>query len=414
MAATISFRHFLNIAGQYTGLITDLCKVQDIISRAQLLHYLESHGIPPAEKDGLIKILCRVLVLFEEAEDGYTVNPAVADLVNYYERRGRLTSARFLRDQILGIARLTEELQHRLFADEVDKNALFDTIDDLYRLVKEVREYGSNHYQACMVLLGDMKRTGNGKTVDQRLAELETVQRRHIHPLRELVDPNAEYAQKITQLKHRIADLGSNTLLLAQSQELAQRRRRLILDLQYIDHVLLRQFGIITATALTMLQSLMEEKRIKDAVAACLGNLDAVWTHTEEQTLISPGRQSSQFSGEDRLETFFAEVVHRKLLPNPQPLLAPEVQPESVETVFIRPEQIWAQIERAQEIKSWPAFVLSHFTDYPARRQLGAMTLPLLSPHPAVELTLHQTQYRCRFADFTVDLLDFGLIWSEK
>lgn len=130
------FSRFLGLAREYTALIVDLCGDPDVLSRVQLLHYLEHHAVPAAEKDALIEELCQAAILLAEHDQGFTVNPAVVDLVNYYERRGRLISATFLRDQMLQIATLTDKLQLQIFAAEADRGAVLDTIDDLYRRVR--------------------------------------------------------------------------------------------------------------------------------------------------------------------------------------------------------------------------------------------------------------------------------------
>ena len=66
---------------------------------------------------------------------------------------------------------------------------IIDTVDKLYLVVREVRESGYQHYQACMRAFGDMKRNSAEKPIDVRIGELKTVHRRYIEPLRELIDP---------------------------------------------------------------------------------------------------------------------------------------------------------------------------------------------------------------------------------
>ena len=198
---TATFSRFITIAKEHSHLIIDLCAEQDVIARSRLLYYLDRNHVPSEEKDRLIEQLCQTGILFEGTENEYTMNPVVVDLVNYYERRGRLTSATFLREQILGIASLTDELQRHLAAEEPQKHVILDTLDDLYRLVRQVRESGYSHYIACMRMLGDMKRSSKDKTIAQRIDELETVRRRHIEPLGELIDPHADFAHKIEALK---------------------------------------------------------------------------------------------------------------------------------------------------------------------------------------------------------------------
>lgn len=411
-----TFSQFLNIARRHVNLIIDLCAEQDIISRAKLLSYMERYDVPAAEKDALIEDLSQALVLHKQEENSYIVNQVVVDVVNYYERRGRLTNASFLRDQIVEISRLTDELQKLLFAESRDREAILDRIDDLYRLVREVREAGDSHYVACMRLFGDLKRDSDHKTIEQRLDELETIQRRHINPLRELIDPNAEYAHKITALKRRIGDMRSHPELLAQSQELTVRQQRLSLDLHYIEHNLLRNFEKIADTARTLLQSLLEEKNIKEAIAGCLGNLDAVWTtlSASGQTMVAAGRQSTQSPTADMIESFFAEVVHLKLLPNPTPLIASVQQSEPVEALLIRDEQIWHLIRTAGHISSWPAFVVSKFNSYSDKEQLRALALPLIVPRGGVQVASSDTTFSYKLAEFNLQLKDFAVSWKDE
>ena len=411
-----TFTQFLSIARKQINLIVDLCAEQDVISRSKLFNYMERHDIPPAEKDALLDELCKTLVLLKETENSYTVNHVVVDLVNYYERRGRLTNAKFLMDQNIEIARLTDQLQTLLFADEKDREAILDRVDDLYRLVREVREAGESHYIACMRLFGDLKRASDARKVEQRLAELETIQRRHINPLRELIDPNAEYAHKIAALKRRMLDLQAQRELLAQSQELVSRHNRLSLDLHYIDHILLRNFEKIIDTARTLLQSLIEEKNIKDAIAGCLGNLDAVWAYFENEarTVVAAGRQSTQAPTAGLVEAFFAEVIYLKLLPNPTPLNVPDVQPQPAETILIRNDQIWQTIRIAGDIPSWPAFVIRQFSQYPGKEQLRAIAMPLTVSHLNVQISRLEAPFRADLAEFRVQMNDFSVTWREQ
>lgn len=406
------FRRFLSTAHKYATLITDLCAEPDVISRARMFNYLEQHHIPPAEKTRVIDDLCQAAVLFIETEQDYAINPVVVDLVNYYERRGRLTSAAFLRDQILAIAKLTDALQQQIVAEEKQPEPMLDTLDDLYRLVREVREAGDGHYLACMRLFGDMKRTGDARSVEQRIMELQTAQRRHITPLRELIDPDAEYVHRIQTLHRRMAELSAMPLLLVQSQELESRRRRLLMDLRYIDHVLLHNFATIERTALTLLQSLLDEKRIKDAVATCLGNLEATWAALNETTVLPVGRQVTQAPVLDTLAAFFVDVIHQRLTPDLRPLTSPEAPADGVESALIHDAQIWQRIQQAREIASWPAFVVEQFAPYPGKEQLRVITLPLTARHGQVQIALGDTPFEHTFATFRVQMRDFGLKWS--
>jgi hypothetical protein len=408
------FSRFLGLAREHTALIIDLCGDSDVLSRAQLLHYLEHHEVSAAQKDALIEELCQSAILLVEHDQGFTVNPAVIDLVNYYERRGRLISATFLRDQMLQIASLTDRLQRDLFAAESDRAAVLDTIDDLYRLVREVREAGLDHYVACMRLLGDIKRTSGRQALDRRLEDLETAQRRYIEPLRALIDPSGEYVPRIAQLRRQIGELGRQDTLLAQSQELDSRRRRLASDLHFIDHELLRGFAAIVDTARTLLRSLMDEKSLKDALAFCLARLDTVWDTTGETTVVAAGRNAVHAAPMERMESFFGDVVQRRLLPRPRALSISEPARSHAEDLVLTEQRIWQAIAAAGTVASWPAFVTSAFPTYAEEEQLRAMVLPLLRPHPNIALALRDQRFVYQLADQTLQMRDFGVRWRES
>ncbi|GAB4162870.1 MAG: hypothetical protein Fur005_21850 [Roseiflexaceae bacterium] len=406
------FARFLALAREHTALIVDLCADPDLLSRAQLLHYLEHHGVPATQKEALIDDLGQAAILLAE-QVGFTVNPAVVDLVNYYERRGRLISATFLRDQMLAIAELTERLQREIFATEADRAAILDTIDDLYRLVREVREAGLDHYVACMRLLGDIKRAGGKQPLEQRLHDLETAQRRYIEPLRALIDPGGEYVPRIAQLRRQVGELGRQDVLLAQSQELDSRRRRLASDLHFIDHELLRGFAAIVDTARTLLRSLLDEKSLKDALAFCLARLDQVWPALGATTLVAASRNTIQAAPLENLEAFFADVVHRRLLPQPRALAISQPEQRRAEELVLTDGRIWQTIAAARTIPSWPAFVTGAFPGYAEEEQLRAMVLPLLRPHPQVGLAFRETLFVHELSAQTLQLRDFGVRWEE-
>ncbi|WP_129630827.1 hypothetical protein [Candidatus Oscillochloris fontis] len=407
------FIHFLTLAREQTALIVDICAESDLLSRAQLLHYLEHHGVAAGLKESLIDDLCQAAILLEEHNQGFIVNPAVVDLVNYYERRGRLISATFLRDQMLNIAELTERLQRELFATEADRTAILDTIDNLYRLVREVREAGSEHYIACMRLLGDIKRSGGKQPIEQRLYELETAQRRYIEPLRALIDPSGDYVPRIAQLHRHVGELGRQDVLLAQSQELDHRRLRLASDLHFIDHELLRGFAVIVDTARTLLRSLFDEKSLKDALAFCLAHLDQVWVALDTTTLVAVGRNVTQATPLEGQESFFADVVHRRLLPQPRALSINQPEQCRAEDLVLSESRIWQTIAATGNIGSWPTFAVHTFSGYAEEEQLRAMVLPLLRPHPQITLMLNDQLFVHELSTQTLHMHDFGVRWEE-
>ena len=408
-----TFARFLSLANQYRALLVDLAAEDTLLSHAQLLNYLDGHGVHPGEKNNLIDSLCQASILVVESEQSYTINPVVADLVNYYERRGWLTNADFLRDQILAIAQLTDDLQRQLFAEEVSLTTLTDLVDSLYRLVREVRQSGEAHYLACMRLFGDLKRQSENLPLNQRLQELETIHRRHVKPLEELIDPTGEYAHKIQTLRRRIVDLSQRPGLLAQSQELTGRRQRLLIDLEYIDHVILRHFITVADTTRSLIKSFLEEKSIKTALATCLGRLDDVWMSLNDHTIVAPQRRTFGMADQESLAQFFADIIQRKHLPHPTPLHNPEVQKQIASDILITPDTIWKSIQITGTIPSWPQHVLSRFAHYSEREQLKAIALPLTTEHPQVAIRHLQHSFQHTFVTFQLQMPDFSITWSQ-
>jgi hypothetical protein len=166
-----------------------------------------------------------------------------------------------------------------------------------------------------MRAFGDMKRNRGAAPIDARIIQLKTVHRRYIEPLRELIDPNAEPVQKMALLRRRMADLGANSALLGESVELDTRRTRLNVDIQYIDYTLIRHFETLIDTSRALLNSLMEEKSIKDALAGCLGNLDAVWQQMQMDTVVAKGLLSNQAPGLDKLGIFLTTSCTENMSP---------------------------------------------------------------------------------------------------
>lgn len=408
-----TFQGFLTTANLYHGLLVDLCAEAGVISRAKLLSYMERHDIVPADKDPLIERYRRTAILYEEAEDAYTVNPVVAGLVNFYERRGRLTHADFLKDQIFEIGNLTDALQQALFADQPMPELIADTVDKLYLVVRQVRESGYQHYQACMRAFGDMKRNSAAKRIDARIDDLKTVNRRYIEPLRELIDPHAEPVQKMARLRKRLADLAARTTLLGESVELDSRRARLTLDIQYIDYTLIRHFETLIDTSRSLLNSLIEEKTIKDALAGCLGNLEAVWPQLEAHTILAAGLMASQAPGMERLGLFFNDVVHRRFVVRPRPLTIRPPREEPADRLLLFEELLLGRMREARHIIGWPEFVTREFTTYPPGEKLKAIALPLVMSDPPFRVQMTGRTFHGDLSEFTVELDDFGIVWEE-
>jgi hypothetical protein len=408
-----TFQGFLTTAGLHHGLLVDLCAEQGVISRAQLLAYMERHAIAPAEKEKLIERYCRTAILNAEGDLEYTVNPIVAGLVNFYERRGKLTHADFLLDQIYEIGKLTDTLQQQLFAETPVLEAISDTVDKLYLSVREVRESGYQHYQACMRAFGDMKRNTGDKPIEARILELKTVHRRYIEPLRELIDPHAEPVQKMALLRRRMADLAAHGTLLNDSVELDMRRTRLSIDIQYIDYTLIRHFETLIDTSRSLLNSLLEEKNIKEALARALGDLGAVWRLLQSETVVAPGVMSNQAADLERVGLFFNDVVHRKFVPHPRPLAVQPPREEEADHLLIFEPALLDRIRRQGHIVGWPGFVAREYDAYPPGERLRAMVLPLVMTQPPFIVT--QTDRPCivDLSEFTVEMDDFDVIWES-
>ena len=408
-----SFHGFLTTAGLHPGLIVDLCAEPGVISRARLLAYMERQTIAPADKDKLIERYCRTSILSEAGEFEYTVHPIVAGLVNFYERRGKLTHAGFLRDQIVEIGKLTDLLQQHLFAEAPAVEMIADTVDKIYLVVREVRESGYQHYQACMRTFGDMKRNSDAKGIEERINELKTVHRRYIEPLQELIDPTAESVRKMGRLRQRMADLAANITLLAESVELQSRRARLLIDIRYIDYTLIRHFETLIDTSRSLLNSLIEEKSIKDALAACLGNLDALWRHLQAETVVAAGLLSNQAAALEKLGLFFSDVAHRKLIPQPRPLNFSPPKEEAAEGLLLF-EHVWMdRLQARRHITSWPGFVTREFAAYPPGEQLKAMVLPLVMSNPPFSVQMARRTFCGDLKEFAVELEDFDIAWDE-
>lgn len=396
--AITTFQGFLITAGLHHRLLVDLCAEPGLISRAKLLTYMERHGISPEGKDRLIERYCQTSILYEEADFEYSVNLVVAGLVNFYERRGRLTHAGFLRDQIFEIGKLTDTLQQLLYSETPEVDVIIDTIDKLYLVVREVRESGYQHYQACMRAFGDMKRNSAERLIDVRIDELKTVHRRYIEPLRELIDPNAEPVQKMATLRRRMTDIGADAGLLSDSVELDTRRVRLAIDIQYIDHTLIRHFETLIDTSRALLNSLLEEKSIKDALAACLGNLDSIWGNLSADTILLTSFQASQAAGLERQGIFFNDVIRGKFIPRPRPL---SITPPKVE-----------RADHLLLFDGWPGFVIREYADYPPGERLKAIVLPLVMASPPFSVRIKDQIFTGDLTEFTVELADFDIVWE--
>ncbi|MBA3030251.1 MAG: hypothetical protein FP816_15770 [Desulfobacteraceae bacterium] len=407
-----TFQGFLATANLHQGLLVDLCAEPGVISRAKLLTYMERHGISPADKDRLIERYCRTSILYEEADFEYSVNPVVVGLVNFYERRGRLTHAGFLRDQIFEIGKLTDTLQQLLFAELPEMDGIIDTVDKIYLVVREVRESGYQHYQACMRAFGDMKRNSGERPIDVRIEELKTVHRRYIEPLRELIDPNAEPVRKMALLRRRMADLGVDAGLLSESVELDIRRARLAIDIQYIDHVLIRHFETLIDTSRALLNSLLEEKSIKDALAACLGDLGGIWENLTADTIVLTGFQASQTAGMDRQGAFFNDVIHGKFIPRPRPLSITLPKEERADHLLLFDDLLLSRMEKDRRIDSWPGFVIREYVAYPPDERLKAIALPLIMANPPFVVRMSEQTFSGDLKEYTVELTDFDIVWE--
>lgn len=404
---------FLNLARDYPNLLIDLCAEPDLLSRAQVLAILERYGVKPDEKDHLIERFRKTDILVDESNGAFSINPVVAKLVNYYERRGALVSATFLRDQMMAIVELSRRLRRELAEVDIDRVALSDAIDNLSRLVHDVLTIGKDHHLACMRLLGDIKRAGSDLSLAERIDRLATAQRRHIEPLRALTDPNDEYQPRFAEVESLINALKQRRDVLSQSQETEYMARRLRANLRKLDHELLRRFVEVADAARALLESLLAEQSLKDALAFCLARLDQVWPLLAAQTILAPGRRVYAAPPAKAIEAFMHDIVQQKLLPRPRPLRVETPQQESIETRVITEQQVWHAIAAARVIASWPAFVQRHFGDYETNQIMVALTLPILRNHPQVRWELGQSVVQLTCHGFMLQLHDFSVSWEE-
>lgn len=404
---------FLAAASERPDLLIDLCAEPDLMSRAHILALLERHGVASDAKDGVIAKLVAVDILEEKPHDSFSVNPMVAQLVNFYERRGELISATFLRDQMTAIVETSMRLRRALAAPVADGAAVGDAIDDLCRLVRYVATIGNQHYVACMRLLGDIKRTVGEQALDQRIDRLEVAQRRYIEPLRDLTDPNGAYRPRLAEVRALAETLERRPDLLTDSYELERMVRRLRLDVISIDHHMLRRFVEMSDAARNLLESLFAEQSLKEALAFCLARLDQAWLVLSGRTVIAPMRRIAAAPPMDAIDAFFADVVRGALLPRPRPLAIHAPQRDAIETRVVTERRMWRMIAAARVIESWPAFVLQHVAAYDLDHLLAAMALPLVRPHPQVRLMVRKTQFRCVVHGYALRLHDYSVFWEE-
>jgi hypothetical protein len=207
-------------------------------------------------------------------------------------------------------------------------------------------------------------------------------------------------------------ELGVQHHLLAQSPEFERNRRRLSTNLHFIDHDLLRGFAGIVDTARTLLKSLMAEKSIKDALAFCLGRLDTVWPAISSATIFAVGRNSYPATPLDRAESFFSDIVHRRLLPRRRALDVSAPGQSRTEDVVLTEARLWHTIAERKHIPSWPTFVTTTFPTYVEAEQLRAMVMPLLREHPRIRIELRDTVFAYDFAHQHLEMRDFGVRWE--
>jgi hypothetical protein len=156
----------------------------------------------------------------------------------------------------------------------------------------------------------------------------------------------------------------------------------------------------------------MEEKSIKDALAGCLGNLEAVWQQMQKNTVVATGLLSNQAPGLDKLSIFFSDVVHRKFVPHPRPLHILPPKEENADHLLLFESVLLRCIEQHQHIDSWPGFVIREFATYSPGEQLKAIALPLLMSNPPFVIRMTGKPFAGDLKEFTVEMNDYNVTWN--
>lgn len=404
----------LTTVAEHIDLIVQLSHSEGTLSMADILHACDETGVPPEVREALCKRLAAQRILVQDMADELRVNPALTAFLNHYERLGQLVSATFLAEQFQHLPRVITSIRQLQQQSPPDLFQLVTVLDHLNTQLHTIRQAAEEHHQACMRLLGDLRRNDQHHTLGQRIEHLQQAQRRYIDPLAELIAPQTNAMAQIHDIQHFIAQLAANTTLTQQSHELQRLLRHILEHVQSIEQRTLRQFGELIDTARTILASLVSEKSRKDAVAFALGHLDASWELLQGVTIVAPQRRSRRMSSLESYGAFFQDVLAKRYLPNPRPLQRHVPEPATHASMLLTTAQLRTMVEQASHIASWPTFIAEHCQAYPLHEQIKAMTWPLLRNEPQMHYTASTRRIRIAIQQYTLELNDFAVDWHNR
>lgn len=406
------FQKFVQLAHTHAEIIVELAS-RDTIGYAQLLAILDAHGLPSHETSKFIADLQVARILDNMHNGDYLINTAVNRLVNDFERRGHLTSATFLRNTLVQISTHSTDLRTILIDNPSDGPRIREHVEDLVNMLRDVVTSAHEHYHASMLALGDLKRNQTHYRIDERIAKLEETQRRHITPLRDIVDNEGVFVSTITNLRHTMRVLTRKDELLRDSQSLAQAWQHLEYLLFQVEHELIKKFGNMIRTASDLFTALLAERNVRDAMSYTLAQLPAFFQQQRHITIHGDAHTVRRVGHIDHYALFFAEIVHRRYLPNPQPLHIATVTNEDISATLFTDAQLDALIRQHGTIPSWPQFICHEFGTRRDDTLLNAISYPLLRVHAHVVTTFH-AQITCTLPHYTITLTDFAVKWQEK
>jgi hypothetical protein len=349
-------------------------------------------------------------MLARDSADQLTVSPTLANFLTHYANRGQLTSATFLAEQFQHMAQQVTHIQHELRQAAPDALVLVTHVDHLATQLRNVRHAATDHYLACMHLMGDLKRNEQHQTLAERITLLQHAQRRHIDPLAELIAPHSNtmaLLQTVRQLMARLQPLH-------QSHELQRLGQQLLDDLHGIERHTLQHFGELIEYARTILASLVTEKSRKDAVALALSNLEQSWQLLHGQTLTATQRRARRMSTLEAQGAFLQDILAKHYLPEYRPLVHTPVVTRPADTRLLTSTHLRTMIAQAGHIASWPQFVIAQCHEYPVHEQLKAICWPLLRSDPQIVRSDPATRVTIHIQHYALQIHDFAVTWQTR
>jgi hypothetical protein len=138
-----------------------------------------------------------------------------------------------------------------------------------------------------------------------------------------------------------------------------------------------------------------------------------VWQRLQAETVVAAGLLSNQAADMDKLGLFFNDVVHRKYVAHPRPMVVQPSREEQAEHLLLFEELLLRRMAERRHIAGWPGFVMREFGAYPPGEQLRAMVLPLVMPEPPFAVRMTDHPFCGNLNEFTVELDDFDVTWES-